>query len=79
MKIRFAKTWHFDAEALKQIVKDYEIDLSLTETEIEDELYDIIISMNSDELEQYGKSHFLWDTDIDISISKKEFLGVENE
>lgn len=79
MKISFAKTWHFDAAAVKRIVKDYEIDLSLSETEIEDELYDIISTMNSDELEQYGESHFLWDTDIDISISKKELLGGENE
>lgn len=79
MKISFSKTWHFDAEALKQIVKDYEVDLSLSETEIEDELYDIVSTMNSDELEQYGKSRFLWDTDFDISISKKQLLGVENE
>lgn len=74
--ITFTKTWHFDKESIIRIINDYNIDLSQDIDEIEDEISDIINSMDNYDLDDCGIND-LMDNDMDIRYKEFEALVAE--
>lgn len=75
--IKFTRTWRFHEKGIKELIKDYEIDMSQEPDDIEEDIWETINNMDISELEEYASFNLF--TDVDMDIDYQDFEEIIQE